>query len=360
MNSKKRILVAPLHWGLGHATRCIPIINALIEHGFEPIIASDGVALDLLKKEFPKLICLELPSYNIEYSKKGQSLKLKLFKNIPKILKAIKAEKRVTQTIIKKYKIDGIISDNRFGVYNSKVPSVYITHQLNVLSGNTTWISTKLHQHIIKKYDECWIPDVEGEFNLSGRLGHLKHAPFPLKYLGAISRFEKSKLPVIYDLLVLLSGPEPQRTIIEELLFKQLKTYKGKVLFIKGKVETKQTISNNGNFTIYNFMQTQELQKALNESKLIIARSGYTTVLDLTKLEKKAFFIPTPGQFEQEYIANRFDKKGIVASCKQKDFKIEMLDIVNNYKGLKSDKFTVNYKGLFSLFEGERKLTSNA
>jgi len=214
MNSKKRILVAPLHWGLGHATRCIPIINALIEHGFEPIIASDGAALDLLKKEFPKLIYLELPSYNIEYSKKGQSLKLKLFKSIPKILKAIKVEKRVTQTIIKKYKIDGIISDNRFGVFSSKVPSVYITHQLNVLSGNTTWISTKLHQHIIKKYDECWIPDVEGKSNLSGRLGHLKHAPFPLKYLGVISRFEKSKLPVIYDLLVLLSGPEVQEWLV--------------------------------------------------------------------------------------------------------------------------------------------------
>ena len=150
---KKRILVASLNWGLGHATRCIPIINVLIEQGFEPIIASDGVALALLKKEFPNILCLELPSYNITYPKKGKYFKLKLIKNVPKLLRTIKAEEKATKNIVNKFGIKGIISDNRLGVYNKQVSSVFITHQLRVLSGNTTWLSTKIHQKMIKKFD---------------------------------------------------------------------------------------------------------------------------------------------------------------------------------------------------------------
>ena len=156
---KKRILIAPLNWGLGHATRCIPIINALVNFNFEPIIASDGAALELLKKEFPELKFIELPSYNIEYSKKGSFIKLKLLKNTPKILKAIKVEHKIVQDVILKNKIDGIISDNRFGVYSKKIPSIYITHQLHVLSGNTTWLSTKLHQKFINNYIESILPN---------------------------------------------------------------------------------------------------------------------------------------------------------------------------------------------------------
>ena len=140
----KQILVAPLNWGLGHATRCIPIINALIANGFQPLVASDGNALSHLKKEFPQLKLIELPSYNITYSKKGSGLKFKLLKDAPKILKAIKAENKIVQGLVTSKAIDGIISDNRFGVYNKHIPSVFLTHQLNVLSGNTTWLSSRL------------------------------------------------------------------------------------------------------------------------------------------------------------------------------------------------------------------------
>ncbi len=353
MNLKKRILVAPLHWGLGHATRCIPIINALMEHHFEPIIASDGAALHLLKKEFPQRIHLELPSYHIEYPKEGQSLKLKLLKDLPKLLKVIKAEKKATQSIIETYKIDGIISDNRFGVYSKNIPSVYITHQLNVLSGSTTWFTTKLHQHLIKKFDECWIPDAESENNLSGNLGHLKQATFRLKYMGAISRFQKYKLPILWDILVLLSGPEPQRTLLEEKLLKELNLFDGKILFIKGLVEDIQTSTIKNQFTLYNFMQSQELEKAINESKLIIARSGYTTIMDLAKLEKKAFFIPTPGQFEQEYLARRLEEKQIAVYCKQDKFSIEKLEKAQIYQGLNCFENDVHFKTLFDLFQSK-------
>ena len=126
---KKKILIAPLNWGLGHATRCIPIIKALEENGFEPIIASDGVALALLKKEFPKLISIELPAYNIQYAENGKNFKWKLVAQLPKMVIAIKKEKAKIRKIVENYEIEGIISDNRLGVYSSRVPSVFITHQ---------------------------------------------------------------------------------------------------------------------------------------------------------------------------------------------------------------------------------------
>ncbi len=358
MSSKKRILVAPLNWGLGHATRCIPIINTLIEYNYEPLIASDGIALQFLKKEFPELKAVELPTYNIKYPNKGHHFKLKLLKNAPKILRVIKAEKKVIASIIKSHEIKGVISDNRFGIYSKTIPSVYITHQLNVLSGSTTWISSKMHQKIIENFDECWIPDIENEPSLSGKLGHLKKHELNLKYIGPFSRFKKIESDKVYDLLVLLSGPEPQRTIFEVKLLEQLKKYKGKVLFVKGVIEDHQTINKQDQITIYNYMQSKELEKVINESSVVLSRSGYTTIMDLAKLNKKAFFIPTPGQFEQEYLAKRLKKLQLVPSCNQDDFKIEMLNSVSNYNGLQVSNFNINFKDLFNLFESERKLTS--
>ncbi|WP_303318844.1 glycosyltransferase [Flavivirga abyssicola] len=350
---KKRILVAPLNWGLGHATRSIPIIYELIKYGFEPIIASDGVALTLLQKEFPKLSSIELPSYNITYAKKGKHFKLKLIKDSPKLIQAIKAEKKVTKFIVETHGIKGIISDNRLGVYSKKVPSVFITHQLNVLTGSTTWLSTKMHQKIIKKFNVCWVPDTEEDINLSGKLGHINNFEIPTEYIGPLSRFENKHLNIENDLMVLLSGPEPQRTLLEDILFSELKNYTGKVVFVKGTMEKEQTIQIKGNMTIYNFMTSNLLEKTINQSKLILSRSGYTTIMDLAKLNKKAFFIPTPGQFEQEYLAKRLTDLELVPSCNQKDFTLDKLKNTAGFKGLKAFDYNVNFKKLFNLFECE-------
>lgn len=350
---KKRILVAPLNWGLGHATRSIPIINALIAHGYLPVIASDGVALKLLQKEFPSISTIELPAYNVTYAKKGSLFKLKLLKDSPKLIKAIKAEKKATKQIVEMQDISGIISDNRLGVYSKKVPSVFVTHQLNVLSGNTTWLSTKMHQKIIKKFDACWVPDVENEPNLSGTLGHPGNFDLPTHYLGPLSRFEKKNTKTLNDIMVLLSGPEPQRSLLEEKLLTELMPFQGKVVFVKGIMEQEQTIQVLGNMTIYNFMTSNLLEKTINESALVISRSGYTTVMDLAKLCKKAFFIPTPGQFEQEYLAKRLTKLGLVPSCNQEEFNLEKLNNIESFIGLKAFDFEVDYKKLFSFFEGK-------
>lgn len=350
---KRRILIAPLNWGLGHATRCIPIINALKAHQFEPIIASDGIALSLLKKEFPDIECIELPSYQIRYPKNGKLFKLKMLQSSPKMAQAIKAEKKATASIIEDYQIDGIISDNRLGIHNKNVPCVFITHQLQVLSGNTTWLSTKLHQKIIKRFNECWVPDNLGDINLSGKLSHTPLYDIPVKYIGPLSRFSKEELPFKYDVMVLLSGPEPQRSLFEKTLFSEFKNYKGKVIFVKGVIEDEQQISVENNMSTYNYMTSSQLELAINESAFVVSRSGYTTLMDLAKLSKHAFFVPTPGQYEQEYLAERLTKLGCTASCKQDDFSIDKLNDVSKFKGLSAMDYEVNFKKLFGLFESK-------
>ena len=354
MNSSKRILVAPLNWGLGHATRCIPIIHELLRHGHQPFIASDGVALSLLKKEFPNLPAFELPSYKISYAEKGKNFKIKMIWDSPKVLKAIAKEKKVVKQLVKEHGLDGIISDNRLGAYYKKVPCVFVTHQLNVLSGNTTWMSSKAHQKIIKKFDVCWVPDVKDKPNLTGKLGHLKKSKLKIAYLGPLSRFEQKNLPIIYDLMVLLSGPEPQRTMLEEKLLHELQGFEGNILFVKGKIEENQVQeefqTKKGSILLYNFMKSKELENALNQSEKVLCRSGYTTVMDLAKLEKKAFFIPTPGQYEQEYLAKRMQKQGFVPYSKQEDFRLSDLSLIMDFDGLAQFESMADFSSLFEVF----------
>jgi len=349
--SKKKILVAPLNWGLGHATRCIPIIKALELNNFEPIIASDGGALDLLKKEFPHLKFYELPSYDIRYARKGFFFKSKLLLSVFKISNTVAEEKKITLDIHDKEDLSGIISDNRLGVYTQFVPTVFMTHQLNVLSGGTTFFSSRVHQHYIKKFTECWVPDFDNSQNLSGKLGHLqgKHT-LNIKYLGPLSRLEKNELPIKYKLMVILSGPEPQRGILEEQLLQELRDYPEKIIFIRGVVEEVQTKKVIGKITLCNFLSGKELENAFNESEMVLARSGYTTIMDIAKLQKKAFFIPTPGQTEQIYLADRLKAKGFAASCRQHHFTKEKLNEVDLYSGLNLSNSGLEWSNFFSLF----------
>ncbi|HEU4497309.1 MAG TPA: glycosyltransferase [Flavobacterium sp.] len=352
-NRTKNILVAPLNWGLGHATRCIPIIEALENNGYNPIIASDGAALKMLQKEFPHLKSLELPSYEIEYARNGTFFKWKMLLNAPKMLEAIYEEKKITKRWTDEFELSGIISDNRMGVCSKKVPSVFITHQLNVLTGSTTWISTRMHRRAINKFSQCWVPDMEEKPNLTGKLGHIDDPGENIKYIGPLSRLHKRAVAKKFDLMVILSGPEPQRTLLEEKLQKEMPFYDGKVVFIKGKIEPEQKIEELGNVKYYNFMNTEELENTFNESGIVLCRSGYTTIMDLAQLGKKAFFIPTPGQYEQEYLAKKLKREGLVPFAKQENFKIGNLDQIELYKGLKNLGTAITWNKLFCLFEGK-------
>ena len=350
-SSKKNILITPLNWGLGHATRCIPIIIALLQNNYTPIIASDGHALVLLKKEFPTLLALELPSYQIEYSKKGRNLKWNLLRNVFKTIKAIKKEKKIIDTWIKQYNISALISDNRLGVYSNEIPSVYITHQLNVLSGNSTWFTSKIHQKIIRKHTECWIPDFEENPNLTGKLGHLSRTDLKLNYIGPLSRLQKRNVEIKYDLMIVLSGPEPQRGLLEEKLKKDVQNYSGQIVFVKGIVQKDQITEQVENVTYYNFMNSSQLEQAFNESEIILSRSGYTTIMDVAKLEKKVFFIPTPGQYEQEYLAKKLNEDYNIPFSTQKDFNIENIQKAARITGYLKNNYNLDWPKLFEVFE---------
>ena len=343
---EKKVIVAPLHWGLGHASRCVPIINSLLENNYTPIIASDGNALQFLKQEFPNLESFELPSYHISY---GRNLKLKILSQLPTIVKSVQQEKKIINDFILKNKdVVGVISDNRFGVRSSLVPSVYLTHQINVLSGATTFFSSFLHQKIIKKYDECWIPDTPSS-QFSGRLSSTKKN-LNYKFIGILSRFKKEVLEKKIDILVLLSGPEPNRTLLETKLISEFKNDSRNIVFVLGIVAGKQKKWTLGNNTFYNYLLSNALQKMINSSEIIISRSGYSSIMDFAILRKKVFFIPTENQPEQVYLAKYLQENRIAPFSTIAHFSKEKLLQVQKMKGLKTEATHLK-ANLFSLFE---------
>ncbi|PQJ69086.1 glycosyltransferase [Polaribacter butkevichii] len=349
--TQNKIIVAPLNWGLGHATRCVPIINALLENNFTPIIASDGNAFTFLRKEFPNLEYLEIPTYAISYHR---NLKLGFIFQLPRIIKAVRKEHQIINNFILKNKeVVGLISDNRFGVRSNLIPSVYITHQVNVLSGSTTFFTSYFHQKIIKKFDECWIPDTTNS-TFSGKLS-LTPKNINTNFIGVLSRFKKQELPKNIAVLVIISGPEPNRTLLENKLLSAFKNDIRNIVFVLGKVEAVQKKWISGNITFYNYVLSEELQNLVNSSEIVICRSGYSSIMDLAVLGKKVFFIPTKNQDEQEYLAEFLEQKKLAPFSKTEDFSKEEILKTANYKGLKTAETKLNSK-LFSLFEGKRKL----
>ena len=290
------------------------------------MIAAEGATAALLTEEFPELEFLPLMGYRVKYSRKKILLPWKILTQFPKIIFTIYKEHQWLKNHVKKYRIDAVISDNRFGLYSDTIPSIYITHQLLIKTGNsfTEKIAQQIHYRFIKKYKECWVPDFK-ENGLSGELSHPKNIPGNTKYIGCLSRFEtENDLEKKYDLLICISGPEPQRTIFEEQLLNDLKIYKGTVLFIRGLPESnKQVISNTANVEFKNHLSGKKLNIAILQSDMIVSRCGYTTVMDLVKLNKKAILVPTPGQTEQDYLALYLKEKKMFFTVQQKKFILE-------------------------------------
>ncbi len=345
---KIRVLVAPLDWGLGHATRCIPIIYEFLALNFDVLIAAEGKTKNLLQKEFPGLVFLPLTGYGIYYSRNKFLLPFSLLIQLPKLFGRIYYEHNWLKKTIKDYNINMVISDNRLGLYHSTIPCVYITHQLKIKTGNrfTELLAQKIHFFFINKYTCCWVPDNESENNLAGILAHPESLPkTPVQYLGPLSRFEKITIEKKYDCLILISGPEPQRTIFEELMFKELKKISGTVLLVRGLPGYKKPIANNNSkVEVHNHLPAIELNKAIMQSGIVISRSGYTTVMDLIKLQQKAIFIPTPGQPEQEYLAEYLMQKKVFFSTPQNNFSlITALNEISNFPftiiNIRQDKY---------------------
>ena len=357
---KLQILIAPLEWGLGHATRCIPIVNQLINQNCEVYIAAEGATYYLLKQEFPELTFLSLAGYRMKYSRNKNFLPWKILTQFPKIALTIYNEHQWLKKTVKKYKFDGIISDNRFGMYHTNIPSVYITHQLLIKTGNSLQerIAQRIHYYFINKYKECWVPDYEAN-GLAGELSHPKKLPDRIKYLGALSRFESINSEKKYNLLVSISGPEPQRTIFEEQLLNELKVYTGKVLFIRGLPDNSQELKiENPSVEIKNHLCARELNAAIQQSGVVLSRCGYTTIMDLIKLQKKAVLVPTPGQTEQEYLAAYLLEKKIFYTTNQKDFDLQTsLQQANTFPFSFTNYSMDQYKNVIRQFIGSLRPT---
>lgn len=340
MEKKKRVLIAPLDWGIGHATRDIPIIRELIKQGAEVVIAADNRPYELLKKEFPQLEFHRLPGYAITYQKKG-SFALTVFMQVPKMFKSGFAENKWISKAVDELKIDAVISDNRYGLYTKKVPCIFMTHQIVIIMPTifkwSEYITYLTNNRIMKNYAEIWIPDFEGEKNLSGALAHKYKKPKNAICIGPLTRFKNdTSLKKVYDILVIMSGPEPQRTLMEEMMIEQLKDLPMKSLIVRGVPEEEHSFKKiSDNLETISFMTADELNKTTIQSEIIISRSGYSTIMDIAVLGKKAIFIPTPGQTEQEHLAWEFRKKKIYFAEHQHKFDIKKaLEVINEYSGL--------------------------
>ena len=322
-----KILVCPLNWGLGHATRCIPLIKKLIAEQHEVIIASDGHPLQLLKEVFPGLRFIHSTSYNIHYNK-GKSQVTAMFRSLPKIFSGIIREHHWLYQLNKQEHFDQIISDNRFGLWNKNIHSIYMTHQLMVkmpallrFMEPFVWLG---HRFFITRYDECLVPDYSGADNLSGDLSHRYPLPRHIQFIGPLSRFTDvnidTSIAEAYDTVVLISGPEPQRTLFEEQMIHTFHSKEEKVLIIQGLPGNKKIETSEGNITLVPHIPTEVMAAHLKLTKTIICRSGYSTIMDLVAIDclHKAILIPTPGQTEQEYLAKYLHKKtagNLPAAC---------------------------------------------
>jgi hypothetical protein len=343
-NGPISVLVAPLDWGLGHATRCIPIIKELILHGVRVIIAANPAQKTLLKSEFPQIEFEEPPGYKIRYSG-GVLLKWALLFQIPSLLKQRKRENRWLDHILRQHQIDAIISDNRYGLFNKRCISVFITHQLQIKSGvgasDTSLSNTSFRNHMgrwadrqllkwnfafIQKFSCCWIPDQDGILSAAGLLSHPPTLPtVPVKYIGILSRFDFSEKKIRQNrLLIILSGPEPQRTEFENILFSQLTHTTMSAVVLRGLPGTDLPAPYiREDIKIWNHLPSDALNELLNNSEYIIARSGYSTIMDLLTVKKNAILVPTPGQTEQEYLGKYMHEKKWMYSVAQKNFHLE-------------------------------------
>ena len=326
------ILISPLDWGLGHATRCIPIIYSLVNNGATVFLAADGPVASLLEKEFPQVKILPLRGYRVRYSKHDQLFIAKLVLQMPRFLYTVYSENKWLKQALKIHNFDAVISDNRPGLFARSVPCVYITHQLSVKTKNrfTQWIAQKIHYFFINKFSQCWVPDNKGNDNLGGALSHTAVMPvIPVRYVGILSRFIKKETEKKYDLLFLISGPEPQREVFEKLLLDQAREYNGKILVVRGLPKDNcSSKPENTNIEMVNHLNGEALSLAIQQSRLVICRSGYTSVMDLMALQQRAVLVPTPGQTEQEYLADYLYEKGLFFSTTQREF--SLIDAVKN------------------------------
>tara|TARA_Y100001968_G_scaffold332825_1_gene392523 strand:+ start:4766 stop:5812 length:1047 start_codon:yes stop_codon:yes gene_type:complete len=334
LNNPKNILIAPLDWGLGHATRCVPLIEQLLLRDHQVFTCGNKDSEVIFKEHFPSLQHIPINGYNVRYSK-GNKQGLSMLVQAPKFFKKIYFERKIAEQLSSRLKLDYIISDNRFGFRARKTTNIFITHQIHIQGPKLlTPLFLKINLNYINKFKHCWIPDYKNN-KLSGIL-----TDFPLPnnstFIGPLSRFKKpAKINqnFKYKYLGIVSGPEPQRTLFEKLLIKEFSKENAACAVIGGNLSKSNYTKRN--ISYFPHLKTNNFYTIINESENIICRPGYSNIMDLSILNKKAFVIPTPGQTEQEYLAKYHNKKSSVKFCKQNSFTINNKTCFNKFQPFK-------------------------
>lgn len=328
LNRKQNILICPLEWGLGHAARMIPLARKLMGMNQTVFIASGEEHLLLFREELPGLTYIHFPGFKPGYSGVLPQYLPLLFKTPLLVFHIIREHFRLNE-IIRDYGIDIVISDNRFGLWNRNVRTAYITHMPLI---PFPWpfrflefIGIRLHRAVMRKYSICLIPDLPGDINLTGRLSHGIRLPETSRYIGILSRFpvtagsSPGSTAVYKHNTVILSGPEPQRSILSQKVLKLLKNEKIITVILEGRPGKGNKIFRSANFVFCSHLPASEMQEMISGSESIITRAGYTTIMELTSLRCSALLVPTPGQTEQEYLAEYLSSKGWFSYILQKD-----------------------------------------
>ncbi|MBW7912640.1 MAG: glycosyl transferase family 28 [Taibaiella sp.] len=320
------ILVAPLDWGLGHTTRCVPVIACLRAKGHRILFAGNHQQCNYISGTFPGIETIYLEGYNVRYAASGSMFMPMVINQVPSLLRTIRKENDCLKETVKQYNIDLVISDNRYGLYHDTVPSVIITHQLNIITGLGNMaddLLRRLHYRFLNRFRAVWVADAQQAPGLAGRLSHPKQLPSNTQYIGLLSQVEHAATTHTGYLLVLLSGPEPQRTILADKLWQQVLSYTGKVMFVEGSDEAAVKEDIPEHITYHKKLSGHSLAAAISGADMVICRSGYSTLMDLVKLNKKAILIPTPGQTEQEYLGRMLYQDGVFINKLQQSFNLD-------------------------------------
>ena len=352
-----KVLVAPLDWGLGHATRCVPVVREFLREGAEVELAVVKANAKFFREVFPELRQRIAPSYNIVYPKHGYNMAFWLLKNSLHLNAVMRYEHHFAEEMVERHGYDVLFSDNRFAFYSKNAYSIYMTHQRRIAFPQAfsafEGVGTMWHANIMRKFDEVWVPDLEFFPGFAGSLSHSGATPGdkPMRYVGLLSRFSETaagssevastaagtvavagtavetfaKSVPNYKVVAVVSGVESARTQFEHQLRHALAEIPGRHMMILGKPALGQKSWTEGNIEFHTHLATDAFADAVRHADFVVSRGGYSTVMDMAKLDAKCIFVPTPGQFEQIVLAHDLSQAGYAVEIPAEKFSAQAL-----------------------------------
>lgn len=343
--SIKRIFISPLDWGLGHASRLVPLIAEAEAQGHFILLGAEVKTGAFLKAIFPDIPQVPLKGYGIRYPSQN-NMHWKLMLQVPRLGFAIMREYFSLKKIVRDYKIDTIISDSRFGLRHKKTRNFILSHQLRILYPPKLqflgMLLNRVNRYLLNRFDVCLIPDDETH-TYSGILSQNTHI-LNQRIIGPMSRFyniEKSSTNSSEELVFVFSGPEPQRSILEQLVIDQLKNTSLSALLISGQPEKSYAQQLAPNIRKVSHLSDPVFAAALKKAKIVFSRSGYSSLMDYAALNlEQIVLIPTPGQTEQEYLAKRFSLAKNCYCIDQENFSLQKaIENVKSFRGFSSQEY---------------------